>query len=587
VADRVVGLMIKEEVMPVSNKTIASIFNEIADLLDIKGENEFRVRAYREAARTISGISENITTLAENEEEIKSLPGIGDRMAEKIEEIAETGKLSQLEKLKKQIPGSLIEVMNLEQMGPRRTKILHDNLNIESIDDLKKALDEGKVKKLEGFGKKSVENLLREIEDYEKEDSKDRFRIGDAEEISKPLIEYLKRKIGNVTIAGSCRRMKETVGDIDILATSDDPGKAIEHFVNYGDVSRVLSEGDTKSSVKLGSGIQVDLRIVKEKSFGAALLYFTGSKSHTVALRRIGQDNGFKVNEYGIFKGKKLVASKTEEEMYEKLGLHYIAPELRESRGEILASKKDKLPDLIMLEDIKGDLQTHTDATDGRFSLEDMVDAAIGKGYDYYAVTDHSKKVAMANGLDEKRLAKQIEKINDLNERKGKIKILKSIEVDILENGKLDLSDDILKELDLVVCSIHYNMKLSKKKQTSRVLKAMENPYFNIFAHPTGRKIGERDPYEIDLEKVMKEAMDKGCFLEVNADPARLDLNDRNILMAKDLGLKLSISTDAHSIKGLDNMKYGVAQARRGWLEKDDVINTRSWEDLRKLLKRD
>lgn len=572
--------------MPVSNKTIARILNEVADLLDIKGANEFRVRSYREAAQTISGISENITKLAENKEELKSFPGIGDSMAGKIVEIAETGKLSQLKKLRKKIPESLLEVMNLGQMGPRRTKILYDNLNIESIDDLKEALNEGKVKKIKGFGKKSVENLIKEIEEYEKKDDLDRFRLADAEEIGKALTDYLSKEIDGVTIAGSYRRKKETVGDLDILGTSKYPEKAMKHFVNYEDVSRVLSKGDTRSSVILESGIHVDFRIVKKKSFGSALLYFTGSKSHTIALRKIGQGKGYKVNEYGIFKGKKKVVSETEKAMYDKLGLSYIEPELREKRGEIEASKKEDLPELISLEDIKGDLQTHTNATDGKFSLEDMIDGAIEKGYEYYAVTDHSKKVAMANGLDEKRLAKQIEKINDLNQRKSKIKILKSIEVDILEDGKLDLPDDILKELDLVVCSIHYNMKLSKKKQTMRVLRAMENPYFNILAHPTGRRIGERGPYEIDLKKVMKEALDKGCFLEVNADPARLDLNDKNILMARDIGLKLSISTDAHTIKGLDNMKYGVAQARRGWLEKDDVINTRSWEDLKKLLKR-
>ncbi|MFO7615401.1 MAG: DNA polymerase/3'-5' exonuclease PolX [Bacteroidales bacterium] len=572
--------------MPANNKKIADIFNEIADLLDIKGANEFRVRSYREAARTISGISEDIIQLADDEKEIMSLPGIGKRMAQKIKEIAKTGKLSQLEKLKSKIPEPLIEIMNLEQMGPRRTKILYDNLHIASLSDLKKALDDGEVEKLEGFGEKSVENLLKEIEEYEKENGKGRFKIAEAEEISKPLISYLEKKIDNVTIAGSFRRNKETVGDLDILATADNSEMAMDHFADYEEVSRVLSKGKSLSTVKLKSGIQVDLRIVKERSFGAALLYFTGSKSHTIALRKIGQEKGYKVNEYGIFKGKKREVSKTEKQMYEKLGLNYIEPELRENHGEIEASGKDELPSLIKLEDIRGDLQTHTNATDGRFSLDEMVEAAIEKGYEYYAITDHSKKVAMAGGLDEKRLSEQIEEIDRLNDKKNKIKILKGIEVDILEDGSLDLPDDILKELDLVVCSIHYNMKLSKKKQTRRVLRAMENPYFNIFAHPTGRKIGERSPYEIDLEKIMKEAKDAGCFLEINSDPARLDLDDKNILMAKEIGLKLSISTDAHTIVSLDNMKYGIAQARRGWLEKDDVINTRPWKDLKKLLKR-
>lgn len=572
--------------MPVHNKEIAEIFSEIADLLDIKGDNEFRIRSYREAARTISGISERITKFSEDEEKIKSLPGIGDSMAEKIKEIVSTGRLSQLEKLKKKIPESLIDIMKLEQMGPRRTKMLYDNLNITSIEELKEALEEGKVSKLEGFGNKTVKNLLKEIEEYSDKGGSGRFKLNEAEEMSKPLIDSLKEKLENVVVAGSFRRQKETVGDIDVLATSDEPGKAMEYFINHEDVSRILSEGETKSSVKLNTGLQVDFRVVEKKSLGAAMLYFTGSKSHTIALRKLGQDKGYKINEYGIFKGKKRLALRTEKEMYKQLGLDYIEPELRENRGEIKASKNNKLPDLIKPEDIRGDLQTHTNASDGNFSLKEMVDAALERGYDYYAITDHSKKVAMANGLDEKRLEEQINGIDKLNKKLKKIRILKSVEVDILEDGTLDLSDEILKELDLVVCSIHYNMKLSRKKQTRRVLKAMENPYFNIFAHPTGRRIGERSPYEIDLEKVMKEAKDKGCFLEINADPTRLDLDDKNILMARDIGLKLSVSTDAHSISSLDNMKYGVAQARRGWLEKDDVINTRSWKDLKKLLKR-
>jgi DNA polymerase (family 10) len=336
----------------------------------------------------------------------------------------------------------------------------------------------------------------------------------------------------------------------------------------------------------LRTGLQVDLRIVEKNEFGAALLYFTGSKEHSVELRKIGQEKDLKVNEYGVFSGKKKLASKTEEKMYKALGLRYIEPELREDKGEFEASRNNNLPKLVELDDIKGDLQTHTKASDGKYSLKEMVEGAQDLGYEYYAVTDHSKKVTMANGLDEKRLTKQIEEIDKLNKKMKQIKILKSIEVDILEDGSLDLSDDILKELDIVICSIHYNMNLSKKKQTRRVLKAMENPHFNILAHPTGRMINKRSPYDIDLEDVMKEAKDKGCFLEINANPDRLDLNDDHARLAKEIGLKLSISTDAHSTDNLHFMKYGVAQARRGWLEKDDVLNTRSWEDLKKLLKR-
>ncbi len=572
--------------MPALKQKISEIFNQMADLLDIKGDNEFRVRSYREAAKTVSGLSDDISDIADDEKKIKSLPGLGESMAQKIKEIAETGKLKQLEKLKQEVPETLIDIMKLEQMGPGRTRILYNNLKIKSIEDLKNALKKNKVEKLEGFGKKTTGQLKEEVEKFMEEKGHERFKLNVAEDISAPLIEYLKKKVGNITIAGSYRRNKETVGDIDILVTSDNPGKTMDYFVDYEDVAKVLSKGKSKSSVRLNTGIQVDLRIIEKRSWGAALLYFTGSKAHTIQLRKIGQDKDLKVNEYGIFDGKKSLASETEEEMYEVLGLYYIEPELRENRGEIDASKNHKLPSLIELKDIKGDLHTHTDATDGKYSMEDMVKQAVEFGYSYYAITDHSKKVAMANGLDEKRLQKQIDKIDELNKKEKKIRILKAIEVDILEDGKLDLPNEILKHLDLVVCSIHYNMKLSEKKQTKRVLKAMENPYFNIFAHPTGRRIQEREPYRIDLKEIMKEARDNGCFLEVNSDPNRLDLNDSQIIMAKDIGLKLAVSTDAHNLSSLKNMKYGVAQARRGWLEKEQVINTYTWKELRKMLKR-
>jgi len=572
--------------MVIHNKEISDKLNEVADLLDIKGENQFRVRAYRNAVRTISGLSGSITEMAEEGKDISSLPGIGSSMAEKIDEILKTGELKQLKKLKKELPDSLIEIMKLEQMGPQRTKILHDKLNINTIDDLKKAAEDGEIEELEGFGRKTTKNILREIEEYSKKGGLQRIKLSEAEKQIKPMIEYLKGKMDNVTIAGSYRRQKETVGDIDILATGKNPDKAMKDFTEYEEVDRVLSKGETKSSIKLRTGLQVDLRLVKKRSFGAALLYFTGSKAHSIALRKTGQDKGYKVNEYGVFKGKKRLASKTEKAMYEALDLTYIEPELRESRGEIEASRNNELPALITLEDIKGDLHTHTNFTDGNYSPEEMVKAAQERGYKYYAITDHSKKVAMAKGLDEKRLGEQIEKIDALNDKIKNIKILKGIEVDILEDGTLDLSNDILKELDIVVCSVHYNRNLSKKKQTKRILKAMDNPYFNILAHPTGRLIGERRGYDVDMEKIMKEAKDKGCFLEINSFPDRLDLNDANARFAKETGLKLSISTDAHSKGHLEYIKYGVAQARRGWLEKDDVLNTHSWEELKILLTR-
>jgi len=572
--------------MPVHNKEITDKLTRVADLLDIKGENEFRIRAYRNAVRTLSGLSKSIAEMIDDGEDLSKLSGIGNSIAKKVKQIVKTGELKQLKKLEKKVPSSLIEIMKLEQMGPQRTKILYKKLNIKSIADLKKAAEEGQVEKVKGFGKKTTQNILKEIEEYSEKGGSKRIKLFDADEQIQPLVNYLKDKMNDVTIAGSYRRRKETVGDIDILATSSDVEKAMKDFTGFEEVDRVLSSGESKASVKLRTGLQVDLRLVEKDAFGAALLYFTGSKEHSIVLRKMGQKKDLKVNEYGIFKGEKRMAAKTEKEMYKALGLQYIEPELREDRGEFKAAQKNKLPQLITLEDIKGDLQTHTKESDGKYTLEEMVKAAEDIGYEYYAVTDHSKKVTMANGLDEKRLAQQIEKIDALNKKLKNIKVLKSIEVDILKDGSLDLSNEILKELDLVVCSIHYNRNLSKKKQTKRILKAMENPYFNILAHPTGRLVNERSGYDIDMEKIMKEAKNNGCFLEINANPDRLDLNDDHARLAKEIGLKVSISTDAHAKSNLRFMKYGVAQARRGWLEKDDVLNTRSWKELKELLKR-
>lgn len=572
--------------MPLNNKNIAEKLEEIAGLLEIKGENRFRIRSYRDAARVISGMSEDIGTLVDGEGKLQDIPGIGESIAEKIKEIIKTGKLKQLEKLKKKIPESLLEVMALEQMGPERTKVLYEKLGVESIEDLKKAIKEGKVDDISGFGALMSEKISEAIEEYEQMDHVGRFRLKEVEDRIESLKDHLEKELDNISIAGSYRRKKETVGDLDILATAKEPQKAVEHFTSYDDVSRVLSKGETKSSLILKSGIRVDLRLIEKKSYGAAMLYFTGSKAHNIELRKIAREKDMKVNEYGLYKGKKQLASKTEEEIYKKLDLRYVEPELRENKGEIEAARNNKLPELIELEDIKGDLQTHTNYTDGIYSLDKMVKAAEDMGYDYYAISDHSKRVSMAGGLDEKKLAEQIENIDELNSKNKKLKILKAIEVDILEDGSLDLSDDILKELDLVVCAIHYYQNLSKKKQTKRILKAMENPYFNILAHPTGRIIGKRKGYDFDLKKVMKEAVDSGCYLEINAAPERLDLNDDNARMAKEMNLKLAISTDAHSIDELKNMEYGVNQARRGWLGKDDVLNTRTWKELKKLLER-
>ena len=574
--------------MPVLNKDIENIFNKVADLLDIKDENPFRIRSYRNAAQTISNLSRNVADMIENGEDLTEMHGIGEDLASKIEEIVKSGTLKQLEELEKEVPPELSEMMKLPELGPKRVKTIYKELKVESIDDLKKAAEKGKLKDLEGLGKKTEKKILEEIERWEKGGERDRFKLVDAEEIITPLVDYLDKmgEVKKVTAAGSYRRRKETVGDMDVLVTCKKGTRdtVMDKFVEYEDVDRVVSQGKTRSTVILKNELQVDLRAVAQVSYGAALYYFTGSKSHNIKVRKRAVKKNLKVNEYGVFKDDERIAGKTEKEVFKKLGLPFIQPELREDRGEIEAGLKGKLPDLVTGDDIKGDLHSHTKATDGKYSIEEMVKGAQDKGYEYLAISDHSKRVSMANGLDEKRLRKQIEKIDTMNERIKKFRILKSIEVDILKDGSLDLPDSVLKELDIVNCSVHYNRNLSRKEQTQRVLHAMENKYFHIFCHPTGRLIGEREGYDIDMEKIMKEAQDRGCFLEINSDPERLDLSDIHARMAKKMGIKISISTDSHTVSALDNMRFGVDQARRGWLEPDDILNTRSWKDLKKLL---
>lgn len=574
--------------MPVHNSDIARTLNKVADLLDIEGDNRFRIRAYRNAARTISGMSKDVSDMVASGEDLNALSGIGDDLAAKIKEIVNTGSLNQLEELQKDIPGELTELLQIANLGPRRVYVLHEALDVTNLDDLKQAAEDRKIRRLDGFGSKSENNVLSAIDRIETSGSSNRIPLHEAEQISTSLLEYLRQLKGvkECEVAGSFRRRKETVGDLDILVTCRKDTDVMKAFVDYEDVDRVLSRGKTRSSVVLRTGVQVDLRVVPQVAFGAALLYFTGSKSHNVALRKLAVKRNLKVNEYGAFKNDDRVAGRSEREMYELFDLSFIAPELREDTGEIKAAGKGRLPSLITLKDLRGDLQAHTTASDGLNTLEEMGRAAQERGHDYLAITDHSKRVSMANGLDEKRLARHIENIAQLNERFEGFRLLKSVEVDILEDGTLDLSDDILRELDIVVCSIHYNFNLSRKQQTRRVLKAMENPVFNILAHPTGRRIGQRGPYDIDLETIMKEARDNGCFLEVNAQPDRLDLKDSHCRMARDMGVKLSISTDVHSVDDLNVMQYGVWQARRGWLEADDVINTRPWSELKKLLRR-
>ena len=477
--------------------------------------------------------------------------------------------------------------MKIEGLGPKRVKTLYKQLNIRTREDLERAARSGRIHELEGFGAKTEAMILQHLGRFH--GAARRMRLPDAEDIAKPLVAYLKKTSGvkDITLAGSFRRRKETVGDLDILVTARKDSPVMERFTAYDEVTEVVSRGKTRSTVILRSGLHVDLRLVPQASYGAALCYFTGSKAHNIALRKIGVSKGFKLNEYGLFKGEKRIGGKTEQEVYEKLGLSYVEPELRENRGEIELAHAGRLPKLITRDDIRGDLHCHTNATDGRNSLEEMAEAARARGYEYFAITDHSRHVTVAHGLDRKQLLEEIRQIDRLNAKLNGIVILKSSEVDILEDGSLDLPDGVLRELDLTVCAVHYHFNLPAKKQTERILRAMDNPCFNILAHPTGRLINEREPYDIDLQAVMAAAKERGCFLEINAQPARLDLTDTYGKLARDMGLKVAISTDAHGIDQLDFMRYGIGQARRGWLEAADVLNTRKLDDLRKLLRRD
>ncbi|HLB42832.1 MAG TPA: DNA polymerase/3'-5' exonuclease PolX [Gammaproteobacteria bacterium] len=572
--------------MTVHNADIATAFYKLANLLDIEGANPFRVRAYRNAARLIESLTRNVADLIAQGEDIKELPGIGKDLAEKITTLVKTGKFPLLKEVEARIPPVLSELLKIEGLGPKRVQLLYRKLRIKSINDLKVAIDKGQVRQLTGFGEKTEQKILQGI--LHREQYIKRTKLADTFSLVDSLIRYLKKIKGveQIECAGSFRRRKETVGDLDMLVAAKNGKDVIDHFIQYDETSEIISQGATRSTIRLHSGIQVDLRVVSKKSYGAALLYFTGSKDHSIALRKLALEKKFKMNEYGIYKRNKQLAGKTEEDMYHQLGLSYIEPELRENHGEIEASKTNALPKLITLNDIRGDLHSHTNATDGIHHLEAMVNAAKTLGYEYIAITDHSKHLTVARGLDKKALLQQIRQIDKLNQKFKKFVILKAIELDILEDGSLDLPSDVLKELDCRVCSVHSKFNLSFKQQTERIIRAMDNPLFNILAHPTGRLINKREPYPFDLEKIMQAAKERGCILELNAQPVRLDLDAIHCQMAKEIGVRISISSDAHSIEQLNYMKLGIFQARRGWLEKSDVINTRPLSALKSLLKR-
>lgn len=572
--------------MPVHNADIAADFDELADLLEIEGANPFRIRAYRNAARTLRDLSGDVTAMLDKGEDLTELPGIGKDLAAKIKEIVETGTAAMLEEHRKTVPATLTELLKIPGIGPKRVKALYHDLGIRTLDQLRKAAQEQRVRGLRGFGEKTEQYLLRHLQVRAGEEK--RFKLAIATPYADALIAYLKQSPGvkQVVAAGSYRRAKETIGDLDILVMAAPGSSVMDRFVSYPEVEEVLAQGATKASLRLACKLQVDVRVVPRESYGAALQYFTGSKAHSVALRQMAQRRGLKINEYGVFKGDRSVAGATEESVYASVGLPWIPPELRENRGEFEAARAGRLPALVELADLKGDLHAHTKATDGQNSMKEMAEAARDRGLEYLAITDHSRRLAMAKGLDSKRLFEQLEEIDRLNETAIGITLLKGIEVDILEDGSLDLPDEDLSRLDLVVGAVHSHFRLSRQQQTERILRAMDHPYFTILAHPTGRLIDERAPYDVDMPRVIRHARERGCFLEVNAHPIRLDLTDTDCQAAKEAGVMVSINSDAHSTLDFGNLRYGVGQARRGWIEKQDVLNGRSLHSLRPLLKR-
>ena len=570
--------------MPVHNADIAAVFDEIADLLEIEGANQFRVRAYRNAARTLGELGRSVQAMVAAGADLTELPGIGTDLAAKIQEIVATGTCSLLGRLHKELPPAITELLKVPGLGPKRVRALHHDLDVQTLEQLQRAAKDGRIREIPGFGPKTEQQILEAIQ--ARVTQAHRFKLVEAAQYAEALLKFLAACSGvsQAIAAGSFRRMRETVGDLDILVTARTDSPVMQRFVEYEEVKEVLASVPTRASVVLKSGLQVDLRVVAPESFGAALVYFTGSKAHNIALRRLAQERGLKINEYGVFRGQERIAGETEESVYRSVGLDPIPPELREDRGEIEAARTGRLPRLVELADLRGDLHAHTKASDGHNTLPEMALAAKERGLSYLAITEHSRRLAMAHGLDTVRLTKQIDEIDRLNEELGGITLLKGIEVDILEDGSLDLPDSVLSRLDVVVGAVHSRFDLSRAKQTERVLRAMEQPYFHILAHPTGRLIEEREPYDVDMQRVIRAAKARGCFLELNSHPQRLDLLDTSCQMAKAEGVLVSIDSDAHSVLQFDNLQFGVGQARRGWLEKADVLNTRSLPELKRLL---
>lgn len=572
------------------NKTIARVLRETAELLQIDGAIIGRYRSYEKAAELIGGMHESVEQMAKEEGKLEELPGIGERMAEHIQEVIATGDYGLRKKLLRKFPATLLEVLTLQGLGPKKVAFLWSNFQAGTVADVEKLANDGKLRDLPGFGEKTEQNILKAVETFKR--STGRFRIDKAEAAAEELIAFIKeygKGVESITPAGSLRRGRETVGDLDLLLilseghTSQKKIDAIaEHILKFPRIAQTLAHGENKVSVTLESGLQVDVRLLEKECFGAALLYFTGSKEHNVALRGRANDMGYTLNEYALatLKAEKPVARRTEEEIYAKLKLDYIPPELRENKGEIAAAEAHKLPQLIELADIKGDVHMHTTASDGKSSIEEMAEAARELGHQYIALTDHSKAVSVANGLDEKRMAAHIQKIREANDKGLGIRLFAGSEVDILKNGALDYPDELLAQLDVVVCSVHSYFNLDRTEMTDRMLAAIENPYTQVIGHPTGRLILRREPLDYDMEKILEACAKHGVAMECNSFPDRLDLNDIHLRMCKERGVKVVISTDSHRTPNLAYIRHGVTVARRGWLEKTDVLNTLPADEL-------
>ncbi|MDH5588578.1 MAG: DNA polymerase/3'-5' exonuclease PolX [Gemmatimonadota bacterium] len=579
------------------NLDIARVLDELGDLLELQGANPFRIRAYRNATRTVEGLTRSLSSMVEAGEDLTELPAIGKDMAAHIEELLSTGSLGRLDEVAREIPRTLVELMRLDGVGPKKARRLFEELDVETVDDLERAARAGTVESLGGFGAKSVEKILRAIDDHRSRQG--RFLIDEAEKLVAGVLSHMASAPGveRIEVAGSLRRRRETIGDVDLLAVCEGDGTSVvSHFVSFPGAERVAAAGGTKGNIVLRSGLSIDLRVVPAESFGAAWQYFTGSKEHNVAVRAHAVKQGLKVNEWGVFRvsgdgdpsggeGER-VAGATEQEVYRALGMRWMPPELRENRGEVALALKDDLPRVVSVEDIRGDLQMHSTWSDGKASVEEMARACLDRGYEYFALTDHSPAMAMVRGLTPEKAREQWKEIDRVQERVPGIRILKSCEVDILRDGSLDLPDDVLEGLDVVVVSVHTLMDMDRSTMTERVIRALRHPRVDILAHPTGRILNRRNPFEMDVEAVLEAALELDVAVELNANPHRLDLNDLHVHRARELGVKVVISTDAHSPEGLGNMRFGVDQARRGWLRPDDVVNTWPWPRFSKWLGR-